>query len=97
MSYARTVTTPDTVEQKPHAGSVPSRRARLVTTPGTAVTVLTLTRHRERVASAHALDACVNYLSTKTVGSTVNASAARTLGEEHASPITTSPLDRADR
>jgi len=49
------------------------------------------------VASAHALDACVNHLSTKTVGSTVNASAARALGEEHASPITTSPLDRADR
>jgi hypothetical protein len=49
------------------------------------------------VASAHALDACANHLSTNTVGSTVNASAARALDEEHASPITTSPLDRADR
>jgi hypothetical protein len=35
LSYARTAAIPDVVEQKPHAGSVPSPRARLVTMPGT--------------------------------------------------------------
>jgi hypothetical protein len=97
LSYARTVAAPDTVEQEPHAGSVPSRRARLVTTSGTAVTVPTSTWHFERVASVHELAACVNHPSTNTVGSTVNASAARAFGEEPANPIATSPLDRADR
>ena len=38
MSYARVAAAPDGAEQKPPAGSVPSRGARLVTVPGMAVT-----------------------------------------------------------
>jgi hypothetical protein len=35
LSYARAAAVPDVVEQKPHAGSVPSRRAGPVTKLGT--------------------------------------------------------------
>lgn len=38
MSYARAATAPGLAEQKPPAGSVPSRGARLITVPGMAVT-----------------------------------------------------------
>jgi hypothetical protein len=40
LSYARAVAAPGLAEQKPPAGSVPSRGVRLVTVPGMAATTV---------------------------------------------------------